>query len=171
MVRVVLVRQAERSDASAIEAIYAHYVATSAATFDEEAPGVEAIADRIEQIRDAGLPYLVAERDGEVVGYGYLAPYHGRAAYRHTAESSVYVAPGARGGGVGRALLERLLTDGRDAGVRELIAVIAVTDDPASVELHRAFGFRDAGRLEGVGFKHGRWHDTLLMQRSLGRER
>ena len=164
-------RTAEEGDAAAVAAIYAHYVETSAVTFDEEVPDAAAIAARIEAVISAGLPFLVAEDDDALAGYAYLAPYHGRGAYRHTAEDSVYVAPGARGRGVGRTLLERLLDDGRDAGIREVIAVIAVTDDPASVALHRAFGFREAGRLERVGLKHGRWHDTVLMQRSLGGDR
>ena len=164
-------RTAEQGDAAAVAAIYAHYVETSAVTFDEEAPDAEAMAAKIAAVTSAGLPFLVAEDDGAAAGYAYLAPYHGRGAYRHTAEDSVYVAPGARGRGVGRTLLERLLADGRDAGIREVIAVIAVTDDPASMALHRAFGFREAGRLERVGLKHGRWHDTVLMQRSLEGDR
>jgi phosphinothricin acetyltransferase len=103
------------------------------------------------------------------VGYAYLAPYHERSAYRHTAEDSVYVAPDARGRGVGGQLLARLLQEGAAAGVREVVALIAVTDDPASLSLHRALGFREAGRLERVGLKHGRWRDVLLLQRSLTR--
>jgi phosphinothricin acetyltransferase len=110
----------------------------------------------------------VAEADGAVSGFAYLSPYHERSAYRFTAEISVYVAAEARGGGLGRALMERLLADGAEAGVREVIAIIGVTGDPASIELQRAFGFEDAGLLRGVGFKHGRWYDTVLMQRSLG---
>lgn len=157
----------DRGDAPAIAAIYAHYVATSPATFDEVAPGPEAFEAKLEAVRAAGMPFLVADEDGTVAGYAYLAPYRERSAYRHTAEDSVYVAPSARGRGAGRALLERLLADGERAGVREVIAVIAATDAGASVALHRACGFRDAGRLEAVGLKHGVWHDTILMQRSL----
>jgi len=163
----VIVRRAEPVDAARVAAIYAHYVATSAATFDESAPGNEEIADKIASITSAALPFVVAEMHGRVGGYGYLSPYGGRSAYRYTVESSVYVAPDARGRGVGRALLERLLAEAEQAGVREVIAIIAVTDDPASVALHRGCGFGEAGRLKAVGFKHGRWYDTLLMQRSL----
>ncbi|MGH2716536.1 MAG: GNAT family N-acetyltransferase [Thermoleophilaceae bacterium] len=163
----MIVRTAEPADAAGVAAIYAHYVATSAVTFDESAPGSEATADKIASITSATLPFLVAEAQGRVVGYAYLSPYIGRSGYRHTVETSVYVASDARGRGVGRALLERLLAEGEQVGVREVIAIIAVTDDPASVALHRACGFVEAGRLEGVGFKQGRWHDTLLMQRSL----
>ena len=164
----MIVRRAEPADAPAVATIYAHYVATSAATFDESAPGSEEVADKIASVTSATLPFLVAETQGRVAGYAYLSPYSARSAYRYTAENSVYVAPDARGGGVGRALLERLLAEAERVGVREVIAIIAVTDDPASVALHRACGFGEAGRLKAVGFKHGRWHDTLLMQRSLG---
>jgi L-amino acid N-acyltransferase YncA len=161
----VPIRPATEDDAPAIAAIYAHYVESSAATFDESPPDAEAMAAKIAAAR---LPFLVAEVDGSVAGYAYLAPYHERSAYRFTAEDSVYVAPDARRGGIGRGLLERLLADGEEAGVREVIAIIALTDGDASIALHRRFGFREVGRLESVGLKHGRWHDTLLMQRSLG---
>ena len=158
------IRPATREDAPAIAAIYAHYVATSVVTFDESAPGEETFA---EKIATAALPFLVAESQGALDGYAYLSPYHPRSAYRHAAESSVYVRADARGRGVGRALLERLLAEGARSGIREVVAIVAVTEDPASVALHRALGFREAGLLEAVGFKHGRWVDTLFMQRSL----
>jgi L-amino acid N-acyltransferase YncA len=163
----VIVRPAAVGDAAAVAAIFAHHVATSAATFDESAPGTEEIAEKITGITSARLPFLVAEITGEVGGFAYLAPYHTRSAYRYTVENSVYVAPDLQGRGVGRALLERLLTEAEHVGVREVVAIIAVTGDPASVALHRACGFNEAGRLNAVGFKHGRWHDTILMQRSL----
>ena len=115
------------ADAKRIAAIYAHYVATSGATFDEEAPSAEDFAARI---ASSSLPFLVAEVEGAVGGYAYLAPYRDRPAYRHTVENSVYVAPEATGRGTGRALLERLLEEGERAGVREVIAIIAVTDEP-----------------------------------------
>lgn len=161
------VRPATPADAPAIAAIYAHYVATSAATFDEAAPGPDVLAGKIAGAGAAGLPFLVSERDGRVDGYAYLSPYHARSAYRFTVECSVYVAAEARGGGIGRTLLEHLLAEGERVGLREVVAIIAVTDDPASIALHRACGFRDAGRLERVGFKHGRWLDVLFLQRSL----
>jgi phosphinothricin acetyltransferase len=160
----VTIRAAEPADAARIAEIYAHYVETSTATFDETAPDASAMA---EKIASAELPFLVAEIDGAVQGFGYLAAYHPRSAYRHTAEWSVYVADEARGRGTGRALLERLLAEAQAAGVRELIAIIGVTDGDASVALHRKLGFEEAGLLRAVGFKHGRWHDTVLMQRSL----
>src|SRR3954454_20427420 len=163
-----IIRTAAARDAQAIAAIYAHYVATSPATFDETAPAPGAFAVKIAASSRGGLPFLVAEDEGLILGYGYLAPYRDRSAYRHTVEDSVYVAPAALGRGVGRALLERLLEEGERAGAREVIAVIAATGAAASVALHRACGFREAGRLEAVGLKHDAWHDTILMQRSLG---
>ena len=144
-----------------------HYVTTSTATFDETAPSDHEMAARIAAIVSAGLPFIVAVRDDVIDGYGYLSSYRPRTAYRFTAESSVYVAPEARSAGLGRMILEQLIADGARSGLRELVAVIAVTDDPSSVALHRACGFIEAGTLTGVGFKHGRWLDTLLMQRSL----
>jgi phosphinothricin acetyltransferase len=164
----VEIRPAQPAEAASIAAIYAHYVTTSAATFDESPAGAHEFAARIAAAGAAGLPFVVAEVDGEVGGYAYLGAYRPRPAYRYTVENSVYVSQNARGRGVGRALLDRLLADGSRAGVREVVAVIAVTGGEASVALHRACGFREAGRLTAVGFKFGHWHDTLLMQRSLG---
>jgi L-amino acid N-acyltransferase YncA len=163
----VKVRRAERGDAAGIAEIYAHYVEKTAASFEESPPKRDELAARMGAIARAGLPFLVAEEEGRVVGYAYLHPYHERSAYRRTAENSVYVAPDARGGGIGRALLGRLLEEGERSGIREVIAIIALTEERTSVDLHRAFGFDEVGRLRGVGFKHGRWYDTVLMQRSL----
>ena len=161
------VRRADAADAAAIAEIYAHYVESTAASFEESPPGADVMAERMRGIAAAGLPYLVAEDEGRVLGYAYLHPYHERSAYRRTAEDSVYVAPDARGRGVGRTLLESLLAKGEEAGVREVIAIIALTEERTSVDLHRALGFEEVGVLRAVGFKHGRWYDTVLMQRSL----
>ena len=122
---------------------------------------------RFEAVVGAGLPFLVTERDGVVAGYAYCAPWKTRPAYAGTVEDSVYVSPSAVGQGCGTELMRELLDACRAAGLREVIAVIADTGDPASVELHRRFGFTEAGRLVRVGVKHGRRVDTLLLQRSL----
>jgi L-amino acid N-acyltransferase YncA len=161
------VRPASPDDLDAIAALYAHYVATSVATFELDAPDRAEWARRFDAITGAGLPFLVTERAGALAGYAYCALWKTRPAYRATAEDSVYVAPWAVGQGCGTELMTALLDACRGAGLRELIAVIADTGDPASVELHHRFGFVDAGRLTRVGFKHDRWIDTLLLQYTL----
>lgn len=161
-------KSASESDLPAIAEIYAHYVEHSVATFELEAPDEAAWKQRFASVISAGLPFLVAGVGGEVAGYAYCSPWKTRPAYRHTVESSIYLAPAAVGRGVGGRLLDELLARCVAAGIREVIAVIA---DPgpenASPFLHRRRGFTDAGRLTHVGFKHGRWLDTLLMQRTL----
>ncbi|KUI43671.1 acetyltransferase [Mycobacterium sp. IS-1590] len=165
----IAVRAAHRGDLSRIGDIYAHYVDHSVATFEVERPGREEWNRRYGAVVEAGLPFLSAVLDGEIVGYAYCAPWKTRPAYLHTVEDSVYVAPDAVGRGVGGMLLDALLTSCARAGIREVIAVIVDTDAAASAALHRGHGFVDAGRLTAVGFKHGRWLDTLLLQRSLVR--
>lgn len=158
------VRPATVDDLAAIAEIYAHYVTTSVATFEMEVPDVDEWNSRFAAFVGARLPFLVIERDRAVAGYAYCAPWKTRPAYRATVEDSVYVAPWAVGTGCGAELLAALLDVCRAVGVREVIAVIADSGDPASVALHRRFGFRDAGRLVNVGYKHERWIDTVLMQ-------
>ena len=116
---------------------------------------------------DAGLPFVSAETDGDIAGYAYCGQWKSRAAYRHTVEDSIYLAPGAVGRGVGGRLLDALLVGCADAGIRQVIAVIVDSDADASLALHRNRGFVDAGRLNAVGYKHGRWLDTVLLQRAL----
>jgi phosphinothricin acetyltransferase len=163
----VEIRPASPADAQRIRDIYAHYVESSVATFEETPPETDAIARKVGELQGSGLPFLVAETAGVIQGFAYLGPYRPREAYRYTAEDSVYLAPDARGQGTGKALLNRLLEDGRAAGLREVVAVITVTEEPSSIALHRACGFAEAGVLRRVGFKHGRRLDTLYMQRSL----
>ena len=160
-------RTATSDDLPAVAEIYAHYVLTSIATFELEPPDAAEWRRRFEAIVGAGLPFLVTERDGVVAGYAYCAPWKTRPAYAGTVEDSVYVSPPAVGQGCGTELMRELLDACRAAGLREVIAVIVDTGDPASVDLHRRFGFTDAGRLVRVGEKHGRRVDTLLLQRSL----
>ena len=163
----VRVRPATPADLGPVADILAFYVRNSVATFEEDPPGVPHWHQRLEDLTERKLPFLVAEADGTVAGYAYASPWRPKPAYRHTVEDSVYLAPGQRGRGLGRLLLESLLAGCADAGVRQVIAVIADSGDPASAALHRACGFADAGRLSQVGFKHGRWIDTVLMQREL----
>jgi L-amino acid N-acyltransferase YncA len=163
----VRIRPAERADLGAVAGILAFYVTATVATFEEDPPGLAHWEERLDGLAGRGLPFLVADVDGTVAGYAYASPWRPKPAYRHTAEDSVYLAPGYRGRGLGRRLLQALLASCAEAGVRQVIAVIADSGDPASVALHRACGFADAGRLARVGYKHGRWLDTVLLQREV----
>ena len=147
--------------------IFAHYVRHTLVTFEETAPPVAAWQARLDELAALGLPFLVARTGGEVAGYAYASPWRGLPGYRRTVTDSVYVAPHRTGQGLGRALLAALLTECARAGMRQVIAVIAGTGDGTSIALHRSFGFTWAGRLTGVGSKHGRWIDTVLMQLDL----
>jgi L-amino acid N-acyltransferase YncA len=160
-------RPATPADLGAVAAIFAHYVTSSVITFEETPPAVAHWRGQLGQRAADGLPFLVADVAGTVAGYAYASPWRPKPAYRHTAEDSVYLAPDRRGRGLGRLLLDGLLTGCAAAGVRQVIAVIADTGDPASLALHRACGFADAGRLREVGDKHGRRIDTVLLQRAL----
>lgn len=164
------VRPATTDDLPVIAAIYAYYVASSVATFEIDAPDVDEWARRFAAITERDLPFLVTERDSAVAGYAYCAPWKERPAYRATVEDSVYVAPWALGAGCGAELLTALLERCRSIGLREVIAVIADSGDPASTGLHRRLGFREAGRLVRVGYKHDRWIDTVLLQWSAPRQ-
>jgi phosphinothricin acetyltransferase len=163
----VTIRPTTPDDIDAICALYAQYVQTGVATFELTAPDRGELLRRFDTITAAGLPYLTAVLDGEVAGYAYCAPWKARPAYRHTVEDSIYVAPHAVGNGVGGRLLDAVLGACLQAGIRQVIAVIVDAEADASLALHRQRGFVDAGRLTAVGFKHGRWLDTILLQRSL----
>jgi len=163
----VVIRPAATTDLAAIRDIFAHYVTTSVATFEERAPTLDDWTRRLAELRSLDLPVLVAALGGTVAGYAYASPWRARPAYRFTVEDSVYVAPGRTGHGIGRQLLASLLEACLAAGRRQVVAVVADTGDPASEALHRGQGFEVAGRLRAVGWKHGRWVDTTIMQRSL----
>jgi phosphinothricin acetyltransferase len=162
-----VVRPARPEDLPAVAEIYAHYVLSSVATFEETPPALAEWRQKYEDLAGRRLPFLVAEEGGEVAGYAYAGPWRPKPAYRHTVEDSVYLAPGRTGRGLGTRLLSALLTASAEAGARQMIAVIADSGDDTSALLHRRFGFTPAGRLSAVGFKHGRWLDTLLLQRDL----
>jgi L-amino acid N-acyltransferase YncA len=163
------IRPATPSDIPAIARIYGTSVIGGTATFELEPPGEAEMAARMAHIIDGGYPYLAAELDGAFAGYAYAGAYRIRPAYRFTVENSVYVEPGAQRCGVGRALLEALIEACGKRGFRQMVAVIGDSgNQAASIALHKAAGFRVVGTLDHVGFKHGRWRDTLLMQRALG---
>lgn len=170
MARKPRLRSLELKDVEQVAAIYAHYVASGVATFDEVAPDVAAWSAKAGGIVARGLPFLVAEIGGDVAGFAYASLWRPRPAYRHTVEDTVYVAPSRLRRGVGRLLLDALIESCRKAGMEQVIAVIADTDDPASQALHRSAGFGEAGRLTRVGYKHGQWIDTVLMQLSLDKD-
>ncbi|MEU1387723.1 MULTISPECIES: N-acetyltransferase family protein [unclassified Nonomuraea] len=161
------IRDLTEDDLPAVTAIYAHYVTGGVATFDETPPGADEWRVKAAALAAAGLPFLVAEDDGAVTGYAYLSQYRPKPAYRHSLEDSIYLAPGSTGRGLGRLLLGELIKRSTTTGARTLIAVIADGGEPASLRLHAAFGFQEAGRLRNVGFKHGRWIDTVLLQLDL----
>ncbi|HEU0257937.1 MAG TPA: GNAT family N-acetyltransferase [Burkholderiales bacterium] len=163
------VRPACPADLAAIHSIYAHHVLHGLASFEEEPPSVEELQRRYRDVLDRGLPYLVAELEGAIAGYGYCAPYRARSAYRYALEDSVYVRHDATGRGVGRRLLEELIRRCEDLGYRQIIAVIGDSANAASIGVHAACGFLRVGTLRSVGFKFGRWVDSVFMQRHLGR--
>jgi L-amino acid N-acyltransferase YncA len=162
------IRPARPRDIAAVTRIYAHAVLHGTASFELESPDEAEMARRQRTLLEGGHPYLVAEADGVVLGYAYAGPYRARPAYRWSVEDSVYIAPEAHRRGVGHALLERLIAESEQRGFRQMIAVIGDSEQIPSIELHRALGFRLVGTLVAVGFKHGRWLDSVLMQLPLG---
>jgi phosphinothricin acetyltransferase len=163
----VIVRPATAADADALAEIYGHEVLHGAGTFEETPPTAPEMADRLAAVLARGLPWMVVTEDGRVLGYAYAAPYRLRSAYRYTAEDSVYVAPDARGCGVGRAALQAVIDACEALGLRQLVAVIGDSANAGSISLHRSLGFEPGGALPAVGYKHGRWLDVVLMQKSL----
>lgn len=164
----LVVRPATAADLPTVQAIYGLHVTTGFASFEEAPPDLAEITRRFDDLQAKGMVYLAAELAGRVVGYAYAAPFRPRSAYRYTVEDSIYIAGGQERRGIGRALLAVLVERTADAGFRQMMAVIGTAGHSPSVALHAALGFRPAGHLEGVGFKHGRWVDIVLMQRSLG---
>ncbi len=164
---MMIVRTATAADADALAAIYADAVVNGFGTFEEDPPSAADMDARRRAIQDRGLPYLVAELDGQVLGFAYAGPFRLRAAYRYTLEDSVYVAPEAKGNGVGRAVLTAVIEACEALGVRQLMAVIGDSGNSGSVGLHRALGFEQTGVGRSVGFKHGRWVDIVHMQKPL----
>lgn len=164
----MIIRAAIRDDAAAIADLYAPEVLTGTASFETEAPTATDMAARIDRVISAGWPWLVADADGAILGYAYAAQFRDRAAYAQTCENSVYVATTAHRRGVGTALLAALTDAARNAGFREMIAVIGDgSGNIASRRLHAASGFRDVGLLTNVGRKFGRWLDVAYMQKTL----
>jgi phosphinothricin acetyltransferase len=164
----IIIRRAQAADIASITRIYAHAVRNGTASFEIEPPDEGEMAHRQQVLLAGGHPYLVAEHTGTVIGYAYAGPYRSRPGYARSVEDSIYVAPDAQRRGVGRALLARLIAECETRGFRQMIAVIGDSQQAPSIALHRAAGFRLVGTLEAVGFKFGRWLDSVLMQRPLG---
>ena len=162
------VRDSKDDDLSAIAEIYGREVLHGLATFEEEPPSAGEIGSRRSGILEAGLPYLVADAGSSVAGFAYANMFRPRPAYRNSVENSVYVDPGWRGQGVGRALLSALIERCEAGPWRQMIAVIGDSENAGSIGLHTSLGFRQVGVIQSVGFKLGRWVDTVMMQRALG---
>jgi L-amino acid N-acyltransferase YncA len=165
----IVIRGAAPADIPAITRIYAHAVEHGTATFEIEPPDEAEMARRLQALLAREFPYLVAEQAGRVVGYAYAGPYRDRRAYDWCVEDTVYVAPEFHRRGIGRDLLTRLVTAAEARGFRQMIGVIGDSANAASVAVHAAAGFRLIGTFQAIGYKHGRWLDTVLMQRLLGR--
>jgi L-amino acid N-acyltransferase YncA len=163
------IRTAEPRDIAAITRIYAHAVEHGTASFELEAPDEAEIARRYKTLREGRFPFIVADVDGQVAGYAYAGPYRPRPAYRFAVEDSIYIDPAMQRRGIGRALLQRLLAEAEAEGFRQMVAVIGDSGQTASIELHKALGFRMVGSFEAVGYKFGRWLDSVMMQKALGK--
>ena len=164
----IRVRDATEADMAAVQVIYAEAVLHGLASFEEAPPTLDDMLARRAKVLGQGLPWLVAELDGRVAGYAYASSYRDRSGYRYTIEDSVYVAPDMQGRGVGRALLAALLERCNAGPWRQMVAVIGDSENRGSIALHESLGFRMVGTLEAVGFKLGRWVDSVFMQIPLG---
>ncbi len=164
----LLVREAREEDMTAVEQIYGYHVRRGLASFEEVAPDVDELMRRRGEALKRGLPYLVAERRGRIVGFAYAGPYRTRTAYRHTVEDSVYVDHRALRQGIGRALLAALVERCTALGYRQMVAVIGDSGNESSIAAHQALGFSEVGLLSAVGYKLGRWVNCVIMQRALG---
>ena len=167
-VRKALVRDAADGDMAAVQAIYAEHVLKGLASFEEVPPDVAETGRRRAAVLELGLPYRVAECEGKVLGFAYAVPYRHRPAYRYSLENSVYVASDALRLGLGRLLLADLIERCTALGYRQMIAIIGDSQNQASINLHAELGFQTMGALTSVGFKFGRWVDSVVMQRPLG---
>jgi phosphinothricin acetyltransferase len=162
------IRPSRDADVEAIAAIYSHHVLHGTGTFETEPPTVTDMAARRADVLSKDLPYLVAERDGEILGFAYCNWFKPRPAYRYSAEDSIYLADGARGQGLGTKLLAALSEAAEATGVRKLIAVIGDSGNAGSIGVHRAQGFNHVGILKDCGWKFGQWLDVVLMEKVLG---
>ena len=164
----VSIRPATEADIPAITRIYAHAVNTGTASFELEAPAESEMTRRMKTLIDSGYPYIAATVGGALAGYAYAGPYRPRPAYRFAVEDSIYVDQAAHRRGIGRVLLKHLIDESEKRGFRQMVAIIGDSANAPSIELHRAMGFHMVGNFEHVGYKFGRWLDSVMMQRALG---
>lgn len=164
----IVIEDARAEHIAAIRDIYAQHVRHSLATFETEPPDETEMRQRWLKIRDAGLPWLVATQNQQVLGYCYLGMHRTRVAYRFTLEDSIYLHPDHLGKGIGKRLLSAALSQAEQQGYRQVISVVGNSENQASLQLHLSLGFEQIGTLRSVGMKHGRWVDTVLLQRALG---
>lgn len=162
------IRTATAADIPGIAAIYRPAVATGSASFELDPPDDAEMTKRFEAITGAGYPYIVAVTAGRVLGYAYASAYRTRPGYRFTVEDSIYVDEAAQGQGIGAKLLDELIVRSTTNGYRQMIAVIGDSMNWGSIAVHRKAGFTFVGTIHSIGFKHGRWLDSVLMQRALG---
>ena len=165
----IIIRPATPADIAAITGIYADAVVNGTASFEIEPPDEAEMTRRQAALLNNGYPYLTAEIEGVVAGYAYAGPYRSRPAYKWSVEDSIYVAPQMHRKGIGGLLLARLVAESEQRGYRQMIAVIGDTAQIGSIAVHERAGFNYVGTLRSVGFKHGKWLDTVLMQRALGK--
>ncbi|MFN7055970.1 N-acetyltransferase family protein [Hyphomonas sp.] len=165
---IVRIRDADSADMAAVQAIYAHFVRNTVSTFEEITPSTGEMLVRRDAVLAHGLPWLVAEADGQVVGYACASPYRPGPAYQFTAETSVYVSEGFGGQGIGSELLGELVRRCEAGRWRQMVAIIGSSRNEACIRLHRNHGFASVGTFKAVGYKFGQWVDTVLMQRAIG---
>ena len=163
----MIIRTALPEDAGALAEIYGHACLHGSGTFEEEPPSPDEMASRLASVTGRGLPYLIVGLEGRAAGLAYAAPFRLRAAYRYTVEDSVYIAPWAKGRGVGKAALTAVIAACEKLGLRQMMAVIGGSDNAGSIALHRSLGFEQKGVMPAVGYKHDAWADIVLMQRPL----
>ena len=162
------IRDARLEDMPDVREIYNHYVANSTVTFDEVPQTLRETRSKFQHLKKLGMPYLVAESPSQqILGYAYVYPWKEKAAYRYTVENSIYLRAASTGKGLGKVLMGELITRSKEAGLKEIIAVIADKGAEASIKMHKDFGFKEIGRMGKVGFKFERWLGTVLMQKSL----
>jgi L-amino acid N-acyltransferase YncA len=165
---MTMIRPSRDEDIAAITAIYAHHVLNGTGTFEVDPPSVADMTSRRADVLAKGLPFIVAEEAGQVIGYAYCTWFKPRPAYRFSAENSIYLAPGVHGKGIGRALLAELAAQAERVGIRKLIAVIGDSSNAGSIGVHRSLGFEHVGILKSCGWKFDQWLDVVLMEKALG---